>query len=62
MMIVRHWHTLPREAVGVPFLEVFKARLDRAWATWSSGRCLCPWQRVGTTWSSRSLPTQTILW
>jgi len=30
MMIVRHWHTLPREAVGVPFLEVFKARLDRA--------------------------------
>lgn len=29
-MVVRHWHRLPREAVGAPSLEVFKARLDRA--------------------------------
>ena len=26
---VRHWHRLPREAVDVPSLEAFKARLDR---------------------------------
>ncbi len=26
--VVRHWHRLPREAVGAPSLEVFKARLD----------------------------------
>ena len=28
--VVRHWHRLPREAVGAPSLEVFKARLDGA--------------------------------
>lgn len=27
---VRHWNMLLREAVGVPCLEVPKARLDRA--------------------------------
>ena len=31
-------------------------------ATWSSGRCPCPWQEVGTRWSWRFLPTLTILW
>jgi len=28
--VVRHWHRLPTEAVDVPSLEVFKARLDGA--------------------------------
>ncbi|KFQ15243.1 hypothetical protein N330_03897, partial [Leptosomus discolor] len=28
--VARHWHRLPREAVDVPSLAVFKARLDGA--------------------------------
>ena len=28
--VVRHWHRLPRAAVGAPSLAVFKARLDGA--------------------------------
>jgi len=27
---MRHWNSFPREAVGAPSLEVFKARSDRA--------------------------------
>ena len=42
--LVKHWNKLPREPVAAPSLEVFKARLDGALATWSSGRCPCPWQ------------------
>ena len=28
--VVRHWHRLPSQAVDVPSLEAFKARLDGA--------------------------------
>jgi len=35
---------------------------QHAWATRSSGRCLCPWRGAGTRQASRSLPTQTTLW
>jgi len=30
MRVVKHWHRLPRAAVDVPSVEVFKARLDGA--------------------------------
>jgi len=30
LRVVRHWHSLPREAVAAPSLEVFSARLDGA--------------------------------
>ncbi|KFQ24624.1 hypothetical protein N332_13006, partial [Mesitornis unicolor] len=28
--VVTHWNRFPREAVDAPFLDMFKARLDRA--------------------------------
>jgi len=31
--VVRPWHSLPKEAVSAPFLEVLKTRLDGALGT-----------------------------
>lgn len=31
-MRMRHWNRLPSEVVNAPFLEAFKARLDRTWS------------------------------
>ena len=42
--VVRHWHRLPGEAVDVPSLAAFKARLDRALGSLS--------------WWGAALPTQ----
>jgi len=42
MRVVRDRNRLPREAVDVPSLEVFKARLDGALSNLVYGRCLCP--------------------
>ena len=38
---------LPREAVGAPSLELFKARLDRALGSLSWWGAASPWQGVG---------------
>lgn len=33
-----------QESWGCPIFEVFKTGWMELWATWSSGRCPCPWQ------------------
>jgi len=42
MRVMRPWHRLPREAVDVLSLAVFKARLDGAWSNlvWWKGSLL----------------------
>ena len=40
--MVRHWNRLPREAVDVSFLEVFKTRLDEALGNLISGVASLP--------------------
>ena len=62
MRVVKHWPRLPREAVAAPSLAVLKARLDGALSNlgwWKMS--LAHGRGVGTRWSLRSLPTQTIL-
>jgi len=59
--VVRHWHRLPREAVGAPSLEVFKARLDGALGSPVWWEVSLPMAGGGTRWALRSLLAQTIL-
>ena len=46
--VVKPWTRFPREAVDVPSLEVFKARLDGAWSKLVYWKVSLPWQGVGT--------------
>jgi len=62
MKVARHRNRLPREAVDVPSLETFKARLDGALSNLVSWEVSLPHGRgVGLDDLQRSLPTQTIL-
>lgn len=58
MGVMRPQHTLP-ERLRVPTPGV--PRLDGALGNPLYGRCPCMWHGVGTRWSLRSLPAQTIL-
>lgn len=39
MKVEKHWTRFPREAVDAPSLEIFQARLNRAWSSLG-------WQKV----------------
>lgn len=57
MRVVRSWHKMPREAVDVQSLEVFKARLEQA--VEQTGLVVgvsAHGRGVETRWSLRSLP------
>jgi len=45
---VRPWHCGPGKAVGAPFREALKARLDGALDCRTGGLQPCPHQRAGT--------------
>lgn len=45
---ILHVMRVPGEAMDVPSLVVFTARLDGALAAWSGGWQPCPWQGLGT--------------
>jgi len=40
--VVKRWHSLPREVVEAPSLQIFKARLDGA--AWPGWICRCSLQ------------------
>lgn len=49
LRVMRHWNRLPREAVDVPTVEVFEARVDKALRNlvqWEMSLPLARW--VGT--------------
>lgn len=56
-----HRNSLSREAVDVPLLEVFKARLDGALGNLVQWKLSLPTAGVEFVWSFRSLSTQSIL-
>ena len=52
--VTEHWDRLPREVVGSPSLEIFKARLDAHLGSLLEGTCFG--RRVGPNGLWRSLP------
>jgi len=58
--VLRHWYRLPREAVDDSSLE--RPGWMGLWATWSSGRCPCPWQGGWNYMIYKVSSNQTILW
>lgn len=53
----RLWHRMPREAVAASFLEVSRARMNRAWSHLGYWKMSLPLAGSGTGWTSRSLQT-----
>lgn len=60
--VVKHWYRLAREVLTASFLEVLKAWFSGVLSNLSSGKRVCPWQKVGALCSLRSLPTQIRPW
>jgi len=58
---MRHWHRLPREAVGALSLEACKAESDGALGSLMWWVATSPEQGVGTGWALRFLPSQILL-
>lgn len=50
MRVIEHWLRLPREAVGGPSLETFKAKVDGAWRNLVSWKLSPPMAGGWTTW------------
>jgi len=48
--MVTHWRELPREDVDLLSLTCSRSGWMWLWATWSSERCSCLWQRGWIRW------------
>ena len=58
---MRHWHSLPREVVGAPSLEVFEARLDGAMGSliwWLTALLMAEELEPVQMWDLNSAPLQ----
>ena len=53
VMVVRHWHRVPREAADAASLDTFRVRLDRTLSAWCSYRCPCLLQGSWNRWPLR---------
>jgi len=53
--VVKHWHRLSRTAVGTPFLEVPRVRLDEVLGSLMLWGHPCPWQE-GWNWLIFKVP------